>query len=50
MEMAVWKAKVQGKTLLMLFEQKSADPKATKADEIDKHWKLHKDFEQITMV
>jgi hypothetical protein len=47
--MVIWKAKVQGKALAELFEKGLADPRSSKADEIDRYWKLHKDFEPITM-
>ena len=48
--MVVWKAKTQGKTLCELFEKGLADPTASKADEIDRYWKLHNDFEEISPV
>ena len=48
--MVIWKAKVQGKALAELFEKGLADPKPTKSDEIDKHWKLHEDFEEMSSV
>ena len=48
--MVKWSAKVHGKALCILFDKKLANPKLTKADEIDSFQKLDPSFNDIDLV